>query len=60
MPDTKTYSVPMELHIVAESREDALTVAQFVPAFIADNDTGTTHTLLVATDDPDDIDIADE
>ena len=52
---TGIFSVPMELHVMADSAEDALAIANFAPSRIA-CDEGTEASLFVATDDTGNVD----
>lgn len=56
-PQDRVFSVPMEAHIVAANKDDALIIATHLPTTLHANDGSGPHTLIVATDDADNVDV---
>mgnify|MGYP001199966919 CR=1 FL=1 len=54
------YSIPMELHVLAKSPEEALSIAYSRTDSIDDKYGDGPHSLHVATDDTDDIDLVED
>ena len=51
----QVFSVPMELHIMAESKGDALAIARFAPSRIHADDGSGPHSLYVTAEDIDSV-----